>query len=92
MFSRITNTLKTRIDYALSNMKDCSYFQYLDITGLDHRAIFVRYDIPLLISNENVPKDKYFPGWVISHCLESDKTFLESEKYFFLNIQEESVL
>ena len=92
MFSRITNTLKTRIDYALSNMKDCSYFQYLDITGLDHRAIFVRYDIPLLISNENVPKDKYFPGWVISRCLESDKTFLESEKYFFLNIQEESVL
>ena len=92
MFSRITNTSKTRIDYALSNTKDCSYFQYLDMTGLDHRAIFVKYDIPLIISKENVPKDKFFPGWVISRRLESDQTFLESAKFIFKSIQEESVL
>ena len=75
MFSRITNTLKTRIDYALSNMKDCSYFQYLDITGLDHRAIFVRYDILLIISKENEPKYKNFPVGLFLAVLNLIKPF-----------------
>ena len=91
MFSRITNISKTRIDYILSNTKACSYFQYLQMTGLDHRAIFARYDIPLIFSKEKIPADKFFPGWVIPRRLEFDQTFLEDAKFIFKSIYEDSV-
>ena len=66
MYSRITATSKTRIDYILSNSNSCSYFQYIDMQlGLDHCAIFARYDISISVRKKIIPKDKYFAGWVI---------------------------
>ena len=91
MFSRISNVSKSRIDYLLSNTKQCSYFQYLDMKGLDHRAILARYDIPLIASKEKIPKDKFFPGWVIPRRLDSDQTFLRDAKALFRCINEDSV-
>ena len=91
MYSRITNTSKTRIDYILSNSKACSYFQYVDmLAGLDHKVVIARYDIPISIVKESIPKDKFFSGWVISRRLESDEIFLEEAKSIFCKIHEES--
>ena len=73
MYSRITETSKTRIDYILRNSNSCSYFQYIDMQlGLDHCAIFARYDISISFRKKFIPKHKYFAGWVISKCLEFD--------------------
>ena len=48
MYSRITQSSKTRIDYVLSNTNLCSYFQYLNMQlGLDHCAMIARFDITL---------------------------------------------
>ena len=33
---------------------------------LDHKAMFVRYEIELRDNRNYVPKDKYFSNWVIS--------------------------
>ena len=90
MYSRITNISKTRIDFILSNTKACSYFQYLEMTGLDHRAIFARYDIPLIISKEKIPADRFFPGWVFPRRLEFDQIFLDSARFIFKTIREDS--
>ena len=71
MYSRITATSKTRIDYILSNSNSCTYFQYIDMQlGLDHSAIFARYDIPISLQKEFIPKDKFFAGWVIARFLD----------------------
>ena len=45
MFSRQTETSKTRIDYIFSNTNACSYFQYISVDGLDHSAVLASYDI-----------------------------------------------
>ena len=48
MFSRITNTSSTRIDYIFSNSKACIYFQYIDmLAGLDHKVALAKYDIEI---------------------------------------------
>ena len=91
MYSRVTNTSKTRIDYIFSNTKACSYFQYIDMNlGLDHRAAFARYDIPIFSKKEFIPKERYFPGWVISKQLEKDDLFCKEAKEMFQIINEES--
>ena len=91
MYSRITNISSTRIDYILSNTNACSYFQYVDmIAGLDHRVAVARYDIPIVISRDFVPRDRFFSGWVISKMLELDVTFLQQAKFVFQSILEES--
>ena len=91
MYSRITNTSKTRIDYILSNTNACSYFQYVDmLAGLDHCAVIARYDIPIVVSKEFIPKDSFFSGWVISRCLEVDEVFMKQARFIFQSIKEES--
>ena len=57
---------------------------------LDHRAIIARYDIPISVEKEFLPKNRFFSGWVISRRLESDKIFLEEAKSIFCRINEES--
>ena len=90
MFSRITQNSSTRIDYVLSNTKECSYFQYLDMgLGLDHRSIFAKYDIELVINKEFISREKYFSGWVISKQLQTDECFLESCKFVFKEMSQE---
>ena len=90
MFSRITPQSRTRIDYVLSNSKKCTYFQYLDMgLGLDHRSMFVKYDIELVVRKEFIPRDRFFSGWVISKKLENDVCFIESCKYVFKEMKEE---
>ena len=90
MFSRITQNSSTRIDYVLSNTDKCSYFQYLDMgLGLDHRSIFAKYDIELVIKKEFIPRDRYFSGWVISKQLEKDECFIESCKFVFEEVSQE---
>ena len=90
MYSRITATSKTRIDYILSNSNSCSYFQYIDMQlGLDHCAIFARYDISISVRKKIIPKDKYFAGWVISKCLEFDEVFLVNCNGIFQSVTEE---
>ena len=90
MYSRITTTSKTRIDYVLSNTSSCTYFQYIDMMlGLDHRAIIARYDIAIDIRKEFIPQNKYFSGWVITKNLEFDDDFLEGSKFIFKRIREE---
>jgi hypothetical protein len=81
MYSRITQVFKTRIDYVLSKTIKCSYFQYIDMNlGLDHSAMFVRFDISLSIEKEFISSDIFFSGWVISKCLENDDLFLNKCK------------
>ena len=91
MYSRITNTSKTRIDYLFSNSKACIYFQYVDmLAGLDHKAIVARYDIPVYSDKECIPKERFFAGWVISRRLEHDNLFLDEAKEIFEHIKLES--
>ena len=81
MYSRITNTSSTRIDYILSNSNACFYFQYIDmLAGLDHKVAIGMYDISLDSSKEYIPKHKFFSGWVISKGLEHDEIFLNQAK------------
>ena len=88
MYSRITQSSKTRIDYVLSNTKLCSYFQYLGMNlGLDHCAMMARFDISLTVVKDFIPKDKFFPGWVISKSLEFDEIFLENSRLIFHRIK-----
>ena len=90
MYSRITTTSKTRIDYVLSNTSSCTYFQYIDMMlGLDHRAIIARYDISIAIRKEFIPQNKYFSGWVITKNLEFDDDFLEGSQFIFKRIRDE---
>ena len=91
MYSRVTNASKTRIDYILSNSGACSYFQYIDMNlGLDHKAVLARYDIAIETLKEVIPKERFFPGWVISKDLEKDEIFLEGMTYIFQHINYES--
>ena len=92
MYSRITPSSKTRIDYILSNTGNrCSYFQYLDMgLGLDHSSIFARYDISMIMKKEYIPKERFYSGWVISKQLEKDASFLESCKFIFQHMKRES--
>ena len=78
MYSRITAISKTRIDYVLSNSKKCEYFQYISMVGLDHKAIFARYEIEIQYKKENIPRDRYISNWVISKKLENDQDFQDS--------------
>ena len=90
MFSRKTQVSKTRIDYVLSNTGKCSYFQYIDMNlGLDHCAMFARFDIVMSIHKEFIPKDRFFSGWVISRCLENDELFLQRCESIFKSIKNE---
>ena len=82
MYSRITNTSSTRIDYILSNSNACFYFQYIDmLAGLDHKVAMAKYDISMELTKEYIPKHKYFSGWVISKRLEHDEIFLNQAKF-----------
>ena len=93
MYSRISNISSTRIDYILSNTNACSYFQYVDmLAGLDHKVAIARYDIPITVSKEFIPNDRYFSGWVISKQLEFDESFLRHAKLIFESVFEESNL
>ena len=90
MYSRKTQVSKTRIDYVLSNTGKCSYFQYIDMNlGLDHCAMFARFDIAMSVQKEFIPKDRFFSGWVISRCLENDDLFLQTCKNIFKSIKNE---
>ena len=90
MYSRITQHSSTRIDYVMSNTKKCVYFQYLDMgLGLDHKAMFVKYDIELVVKKENIPRDRFYSGWVISKQLGNDEVFLESCKFVFEEMKKE---
>ena len=91
MYSRITNRSKTRIDFIMSNSNLCSYFQYVNPDlGLDHAVVVARFDIPLVVIRNYVPRDKFFRGWVISKQLENDSEFLRQIKDIFDTIKEES--
>ena len=90
MYSRITATSKTRIDYIFSNTSSCNYFQYLPVAGLDHCAALARYDINFEIVKEVIPSDRYFQGWVISRFLECDDVFLEQAEFIIRHVFEES--
>ena len=81
MYSRITATSQTRIDYIFSNTSACTYFQYLHMAGFDHSAALARYDINLEISKELIPSDRFFQGWVISRVLECDNGFLQQAEF-----------
>ena len=88
MYSRITLISKTRIDFILSNTSKCSYFQYIDMNlGLDHSAVFARYDIPLVLRKEFICKERFYSGWVISKSLEHDEIFLDKCKLIFRTIK-----
>ena len=90
MYSRITQQSSTRIDYVLSNTNKCIYFQYLDMgLGLDHKAMFAKYDVDLVVKKEFIPRDRFYSGWVISKQLENDEVFLESCKFVFEEMKEE---
>ena len=90
MYSRITRNSSTRIDYVLSNTNKCSDFQYLDMgMGLDHKSIFAKYDIELVVKKEPIPREKFYSGWVISKQLQNDELFMESCKEVFEAIQNE---
>ena len=84
MYSRITQQSSTRIDYVMSNTNKCYYFQYLDMgMGLDHKAMYAKYDIDIVVKREFIPRDRFYSGWVISKQLEKDELFLESCKFVF---------
>ena len=88
MYSRITNISKTQIDYIFSNSNLCSYFQYIDmLEGLDHKVVIARYDIPMVVLKETIPKDRFFAGWVISRQLECDESFLKQVKLYLKKFQ-----
>ena len=90
MYSRITQQSSTRIDYVMSNTNKCYYFQYLDMgMGLDHKAMYAKYDIDIVVKKEFIPRDRFYSGWVISKQLEKDELFLESCKFVFEQMKRE---
>ena len=92
IYSRVTNVSKTRIDFIMSNTDLCTEFQYIDtdFLNLDHKASFANYSIDLEKDyRERVPKNRFFPGWVISKELENDETFLSEVKTIFDDFAEE---
>ena len=90
MFSRITASSSTRIDFILSNSNACIYFQYVDMNaGLDHKVVLARYEISISLSREFFPQDRLFQGWVIHKMLENDEDFLNQAKYIFEKVGEE---
>ena len=90
MYSRRTNSSKTRIDYIFSNTGSCYYFQYLPVVGLDHCAALARYEIDINLRYDIVPLDRKFNGWVISKILEKDEEFLDQAEYIIKKVYEES--
>ena len=89
MFSRITASSSTRIDFILSNSNACIYFQYVDMNaGLDHKVVLARYEISISLSREFIPQDRLFQGWVIHKMLENDEDFLNQAKYIFEKVGE----
>ena len=78
MYSRITSISRTRIDYIFSNSKKCTYFHYLQMLKLDHKAIFARYEMSMKRNVEKIPSNQYISNWVISRKLEYDDDFLDS--------------
>ena len=90
VYSRITETSKTRIDYIFSNSNSCIYFQYLPVSTLDHRMALARYDMDIEIRKEWVPAERYFSGWVFPKHLDSDTEFLDQAKYIVEIIHQDS--
>ena len=91
IYSRITETSKTRIDYVFSNSNACVYFQYLPVNGLDHRVVLARYELSIEGSRECIPSDRYFNGWSIPKSLENDKEFLSQAQYIIQSIHRDSL-
>ena len=75
VYSRVTARSKTRIDLILSNSNKCSKFEYRSFPFLDHKMIFAEYSIHLSSSFSKIPKERFFPGWVIGRELEHDDVF-----------------
>ena len=86
-YSRVTNRSSTRIDYILSNLNDCSYFEYEDINqGFDHKMTIGRYDIEISTEKKFIPKKYFFRAWVIPKFLELDSVFLEGIENIYKEI------
>ena len=77
VFSRVTMRSKTRIDFILSNTKKCVKFEYVSFPFLDHKMIHSEYSIQLSFQSNKIPKERFFPGWVIGRELEEDEIFVE---------------
>ena len=87
VYSRITNRSSTRIDFIFSNANTCTHFEYIDTgLGLDHKAVFGRYDIEIKKTKENIPKHRFYSPWVIPKFLETDKVFSEGMQCLFDDI------
>ena len=57
--------------------------------GLDHKAMFVKYDIELIVKKEYIPRDRFYSGWVISKQLGNDEVFLETCQFVFEEMKKE---
>ena len=81
VFSRVTNRSATRIDTILSNAsKDCTRFEYFDFPLLDHRVVFAEYASWVDTVKMDIPRERFFAGWVISRDLEKDSLFKDTVK------------
>ena len=81
VFSRVTNRSATRIDMILSSAsKDCTSFSYFDFPLLDHKVVFAEYSTGVDLVKMNIPRERFFSGWVISRDLEKDSVFKETVK------------
>ena len=77
VFSRVTPRSKTRIDFILSDTNKCLSFEYVSYPFLDHKLISAEYSIQLSSRSNYIPKDRFFPGWVIGRELEHDEVFVD---------------
>ena len=89
MYSRVTETSKTRIDYIFSNTNSCVYFQYLSVERLDHCIVLSRYELNFKVNKERVPRERYFDSWVISRFLDKDEEFLAQAEYIIKTVHSE---
>ena len=53
------------------------------LASLDHKVALAKYDIQMESSKEYIPKNRFFPGWVISKRLEYDKIFTNQARFIF---------
>ena len=90
VYSRITETSKTRIDYIFSNSNSCIFFQYLPVQSLDHQIALPKYEMDIEIRKESIPAERYFNGWVFPKNLENDEDFVEQAKYIVQMIKQNS--
>ena len=77
-FSRRTRNSGTRIDLILSNIKECAFFEYIDMKmDFDHLMARATFNIDIEEKVERIPKQMRYNVTAIPKVMETNKLFLD---------------